>query len=356
MSQSANPTPVALTIKQDRSPITRLAMATTMVLLLSSCSLILGSGSERDTAADADVGEESGQRPDQDGSEDSSAAPEDQSGAKQEPSDATGEDAGADHDAGAQTAAIEDAPTIQESDFAALEWREAVNEFYVIPAEDDGLQTITIGEQIAYADVDGDGHDDALVPLQISDGNWFEQIWYIWTWDPQSEAPVQVESPVAREARCGDAVRDVGAEGAAFVISEALRIQGDTSLDCASEGPIEITRHVTLDDGWPVLTGGLTGDGGICPQPNGTDSMFPVGDADLRVAPYDDASPVTEAAPDAFDEVEDVWSHLWLYREHWMLVHLGYYDQNVTGGYIPCAWIYLEEDTRPIPHAPYQEG
>ena len=67
---------------------------------------------------------------------------------------------------------------------------------------------------------------------------------------------------------------------------------------------------------------------------------------------------LTDPEPAGFTEV-DVWNHRWQFREHWMLVHIGYLNPvdgpPVTGDYTPCAWIYLENDDRPIPHDPYHE-
>lgn len=42
-----------------------------------------------------------------------------------------------------------------------------------------------------------------------------------------------------------------------------------------------------------------------------------------------------------------MWSHLWLFRENWMLVHLGHFNRDDTqlGDYVPCGWIELEQDT-----------
>lgn len=247
-------------------------------------------------------------------------------------------------------------PTIRDVDFRELEWREAVNEMYIVPSEGDEYFDTDVTE-IVYADVDGDGHEDAIAALEITDDQWFEQIWYIWTWDSGTESAVQVESPVTRMARCGDTVRDVTALDGAFVITEALRYQNDPSPDCASDGPIEITRHVTLEDGWPVLTGGLEGDGGICPQILGTDDAWPVDELALKSGPWETMTQLTDPEPAIFVEV-DVWNSLWLFREHWMLVHVAFANppdgsRVVESGYTPCAWIFLEEDTRHIPHDPY---
>ncbi|MGO1583945.1 MAG: hypothetical protein ACTHXO_12070 [Actinomycetaceae bacterium] len=254
----------------------------------------------------------------------------------------------------------EDLPSIRDADFSVLEWRQAWTGTTVVPVDGDGLRQYVVGEQVAHADVDGDGHEDALVPLEIHDGNGFEQTWYIWRWDPEALTPVQVESPVAREARCGDTVLGIDSVAGAFVVMEALRHQDDDSLPCSELGPIQVTRHVTLQDGWPVLTGGLVGDGGICPQfRHATDNVFDAAGAPLQAAPIEGGAPLGDPAPDWWLEV-DVERHPALWRPHWLLVHIGYWDPPTdvaaAGDYRPCAWGYLENDDRPIPDlGPYIE-
>lgn len=60
-----------------------------------------------------------------------------------------------------------------------MEWREVVNQLMLTPAEPDEVWTLDIDGEIAYANVNGKGHEDALVPLSITDEQWSEQIWYI---------------------------------------------------------------------------------------------------------------------------------------------------------------------------------
>lgn len=329
-----------------------LALAATALLLLAGCAGPPGSADDpaTDEAADpaTDVATETA-----DGDLEADGSLDD---AADDAADDTADDAAedtleGDSDPG-DTAADEPSLTIRDIDLGELEWREAVSEQYLTPAAEPGPIQYAVAETIAYADVDGDGHEDALAGLEITDGQGFEQIWYIWTWDEQAQTAVQVESPIARMARCGDAVLEVAATDGSFALTEALRPQGDTS-DCASLGHIQFTRHVSLEDGWPVLTGGIEGDGGICPQPDATDALFPA-EYPLHTGPLETMSMLSDPAPVSFAEV-DVSGHLWLFREHWMLVHVTSEESvDQRGGYVPCAWVHLEEDTRPIPHAPHR--
>ncbi|MGC5629667.1 hypothetical protein ACPYO6_15640 [Georgenia sp. Z1344] len=246
--------------------------------------------------------------------------------------------------------------SIRDVDLAAQSWRQALTGESVVPAEGDGLRQFTVSDAVAYADVDGDGHEDAAASLQVLDGNAYEETWYVWRWDPESQAAVQVESPIARQSGCGDDVLSVTGEGEVFVVVEELRPAG-SAAPCVDGGTIPVTRQVTLEDGWPVLAGGMSGEGGICPQVEyAGDEMWPAGDVEIHAAPTDGSAPIGEPAPDWWMEV-DVSGHHFLWRPNWMLVHLMYDEQPAAlagmPGYFPCAWAYIEDDQRPVPHAPY---
>ncbi|QYJ02752.1 hypothetical protein KUV85_10415 [Nocardioides panacisoli] len=244
--------------------------------------------------------------------------------------------------------------TIRDFDFGTVRWREAVaGEFRRIGTDDVG-RVFAVGDT-AYADVNDDGHDDALVGLEITDGNGYEQIFYIWTWDAAKEKAVQVENPIAREFRCGDAVEKVAGGDGAFTITERLRFQGQDLPDCAATPPIKVQRSVRLEDNWPVLTTGQGGHGGICPQPQGTDALFDLEGIPVHPGPREETGTLDASVVTKFAEV-DVWDHLWLYRENWMLIHFLPASRGAGDGfaeygdYVPCGWVYLEDDQRPIPH------
>lgn len=251
----------------------------------------------------------------------------------------------------------EDLPTIRDVDFAELEWTEWFNEEIFVPAvgfEED--HRFHLGEEIVYADVNADGHEDALVPIGQTEERWMERIWYIWAWDPDAQEAYQSSGPVARAAECGDRVLSVTAEDGAFVIHEQLWPQG-ADVVCAAEPPVEVTRHIVLEDGWETMISPARGFGGMCPQIMGTDDGWPVEDWELRTAPEETAGLAGDPEPTFFIEA-DVWSRVWLFYPHWMLVHLGFYNPAdgpsvMPNGYTPCAWGYLEQDDRPVPHAPY---
>ncbi|KUG57586.1 hypothetical protein [Nesterenkonia jeotgali] len=259
-------------------------------------------------------------------------------------------------EAEAVTEVEEEEPSIRDVEFADLEWTEWVNEVVLIPAEGSDGPEFEVSEEIHYADADGDGHEDALVSLGWTDDRGFEDIWYIWAWDPDTESAYQAGGPVARAANCGDHVESVSAGEDHFVIEEHLWPQ-NADHDCASTPSIQVTRHLVLEDDWPVMISPVRAHGGMCPQILGTDDLWPVEDFEFRTSPEEAAGLVGDPAPTAFAEA-DVWSRLWLHYPNWMLVHLAYMNPAdgppvLEGGYTPCGWVYLEEDTRPVPHDPY---
>lgn len=248
-----------------------------------------------------------------------------------------------------ETEADDSEPTIRDVDFSTLRWRDAVSERFVriSPSDADPSSgpVVSVGELVAYADADGDGDEDALVPLSIADGNDVSQVWYVWTWDEDTQAAVQVENPIARESRCGDAVTAVAAaEAGGFVVTERLR-SPEGAGTCSADPEIPAERTVVLSDGWPVLTTGLGGHGGICPQPGGTDAgVFPVEDAVLLGGPRESIGLVRGEEIFWFSVV-DVSARPWLQREDWTLVHFGPLrggaDRSFRpyGDYTPCAWV-----------------
>lgn len=271
-------------------------------------------------------------------------------------SSATDADAAVASEEADHTEPPDEPPTIRDVDFAELEWTEWVNEVILTPSEGAEGYQFEVGEEVHYADVNGDGHDDAMVSLGQTDERWVEEIWYIWAWDPDAEVAYQAGGPVARGASCGDYVESVAAGEDHFIIEEHLWPQ-NADHDCASTPSIHVTRHVVVEDDWPVMVSPVRAHGGMCPQILGTDDLWPVEDFEFRTSPDDAATLVGEPEPAGFSEA-DVWSRPWLYYPNWMLVHLAYMNPAdgppvIEGDYTPCGWVYLEEDTRPIPHDPY---
>jgi len=185
--------------------------------------------------------------------------------------------------------------------------------------------------------------------LIIADGNSLSEIYYIWTWDEDTETAVQVENPIARAHDCGAQVDEVVSDPSehAFVVRERLRLPGAEGA-CADPPTLEAVRIVTLSDGWPVLVNGVGGHGGICPQPEGRDDTWPVEESVLRAGPRERIGTVEDPQVNWFAEA-DISGYGWLYREGWLLVNFGPFvgdgrDSHFKdyGDYTPCAWIEVD--------------
>jgi len=240
------------------------------------------------------------------------------------------------------------AQAIRKVDLATLTWHDTPRDTDITltggePVGDvmDGGQ-YTLGDLApAYADVDQDGFDDAVASLKRVEGNGLDELWYVWLWDPDAEAPRQILDPVAQQERCATVVSSVKAVDDAFQFTEKYRDLADIGT-CASEPPNKVTRTISIVDDSPVQSEGHGAYGGICPQPPAGDANSAlIEDTELHVAPHTDSARV---------EGDDLYwvaglptgSSPWLERDGWVLVGFGPNIDTPTfdeyGPYIPCAW------------------
>lgn len=254
----------------------------------------------------------------------------------------------------AETSAPEEPEmTIRDFDFGTVAWRDTRSQTQARFGTGEAGQTTQLGD-IAYADVDDDGDEDALAGLEVIDGNGYQQTFYIWTWDAEQQTAVQVEEPIAHEMRCGDTVAKVAGGDGEFTVTERLLYPGIPLPDCAADPPIAVERSIRLVDGWPVLTTGQGGHGGICPQPPGTDAVFGLDGVPVYAGPLEATGTLDPAVVRNFAEV-DLTGHRWLFRRNWMLIHFFPETKGPDDGfgqygdYVPCGWVYLEDDTRSAP-------
>lgn len=241
-----------------------------------------------------------------------------------------------------------DAQAIRHVDLATGTWHDTPRATDVTLTGDAPVGDVLDGGQYSlgdlepvYADVDDDGFEDALASLKFVQGNGLDELWYVWLWDPETEAPRQVLEPVARQMRCATAVHRIeGVEGA-FRISEKYRDLADIGT-CDSEPPKAVTRTIAVVDGHLVQQDGHAGYGGLCPQPKAGDGdSVLIEDFELFVAPDADSARI---------EGDDIYwisglptgATPWLERDDWVLVGFGPSTGSAAfdeyGPYTPCAW------------------
>ncbi|MGO2053089.1 hypothetical protein CQ010_00135 [Arthrobacter sp. MYb211] len=125
----------------------------------------------------------------------------------------------------------------------------------------------SIGD-VVYSDMNGDGVEDALAPVEMLDGNSFSSLWFIWL--AAIEQPEQLIHPVAASRSCGDFINEVTAIPGGIEITETRRTIFDEDRSCAEGGTWEETRTIAVeqfgeDKIWlPVQTGPERGYGGVC--------------------------------------------------------------------------------------------
>jgi hypothetical protein len=144
--------------------------------------------------------------------------------------------------------------SIRQFDFGNATWRawsmpvRLANKAATVP--DDGIVwRFAMASEPVYADVNGDGAEDAAAALSDDGGggNARNTSWYVWLWE--NGTAHQLDTPVAQHTRCGpftDAVR--GVEGGFEVLDKAW----DASTTCAEGGAAPLTYVVGLRDGFLV--------------------------------------------------------------------------------------------------------
>lgn len=231
-----------------------------------------------------------------------------------------------------------DPQAIRAADLGSLAYRVGADERRVRlkggKARDNLARTYQLGKKIAYADADADGFEDAAVEIRILDGNGYEALWYVLLWDPDEQAPRQLVDPLARTARCGDAVDAVKAAPKGFAITEHRRSGFEST--CADVPDHKVSRQVSVTDGWLTETSPHQGYGGICPGWIATEAFDLDPGVTLRVGWTDKAPAVGDTAV-RVGVLDDPYGTN-ASRRGWQL--LGYQIEGAkTSPFGPCAWV-----------------
>lgn len=242
-----------------------------------------------------------------------------------------------------------DAEAIRAFDFANALWQDErnVSEVPLVDGTFTGEygQVWTYTDEPVYADVDGDGYEDALAPLTQEDGQGLVTQWFLWRWDADAAAgdtrgqAVQLLEPVAVMARCGSEVHEVAAGNGAFSVTESIRM-ADAPISCADSPTRERTRSVALEDGLLVQVDPVRGYGGVCGT-NVHDHVAGVPSSwQVRIAPQEDAPLVVE-----IEEVHDAVLYLSgdtpMRPDGWVMVGLDT-GAGVEAAHWPCGFIIGE--------------
>ncbi|UTT40629.1 hypothetical protein NMP99_04910 [Glutamicibacter mishrai] len=121
--------------------------------------------------------------------------------------------------------------------------------------------------KIVYADLNGDGVDDAVAELSSTSGNayWGHYV----AWVATADGPVQVPGELGYTHNCGSTVKSVDPAKQGVKITEYLRSDFEESA-CSENGPIKQVRTVGVsqftgdDHYYLVRKDGVGGYGGYC--------------------------------------------------------------------------------------------
>ena len=234
---------------------------------------------------------------------------------------------------------------LEDVDFGNLEWvyrpggsvPETEQVTLVDGAAEVDLRRFELGD-VVHADVNGDGLADAAAALGVTDGQGYEEHWYLWI--ATEGEPSQITLPIARTARCGTVTHSVVAEaGGGITVHESRRAIGEDALACSEMGSDERVRTVMAvearNDGewWPHQVAPVAGFGGLCPMPAEYEG-FPHAGA-VHAAP-DAASPEVAQGETVYVHALEAWP---VYGEDfggWALVGTKMGDQ------LACAWAQVD--------------
>ncbi|GGY93599.1 hypothetical protein GCM10010365_10300 [Streptomyces poonensis] len=188
---------------------------------------------------------------------------------------------------------------IRKVDFANLEWFDSTfgstvklvdgSAWHAAGNDTGGWQWNLLGRP-QFADVDGDGHEDAVAGLASSGDMAMGQAWYVWLWrDGRAQ---QLRVPVVASTRCDRRIESVTAVPHGFEVQAFLFVDGDS---CAGGGSVPITYVVGVRDGWPVRLRPQYGPLDTCDPGKLTVALHPQGKPVLYTSP-DVRSPTVEPA------------------------------------------------------------
>ncbi len=152
---------------------------------------------------------------------------------------------------------------IERYDFANATWKSdagkvTLHDGHLDLSTDGDPQSADLSAGPVYADVDGDGAEDAALALHTG-GQGFTIAWYVWLW--KDGTAVQLPDPFSDQSRCGGQVLGVTPAPGAFQVKELLFSQHS---DCATAGTTPVTYQVAVRDGFVVEVAPVLGPVPIC--------------------------------------------------------------------------------------------
>ena len=106
------------------------------------------------------------------------------------------------------------------------------------------------GNPTQYADLNGDGYEDAVAWLTTGKGTDYWHYAYIWLWDPATRSAHQLNYPLTDDKNCGNATKSLAVSGSTISVTRLIR-QNQT---CTQQPTHEVTNTIALERGIPIRT------------------------------------------------------------------------------------------------------
>ncbi|OZV81745.1 hypothetical protein CA850_11360 [Micromonospora echinospora] len=188
------------------------------------------------------------------------------------------------------------------------------------PSSHGEIHTYELSGSPVFADVDGDGDEDAALALQSADQGGLLS-WYIWIW--QDGSAQQLHYPFYRHSRCDAGETEVHPAEAGFRVSTFLKSR---QAACA-EPPTKSYQYVVgLRDSYPVRVRPIPGAPDKDCFAEGMKEAAVRSPVTARVAPEEAAPEIEEAK--VYDRVE-----VFATGQNFLLARL------TTSGQTSCGWV-----------------
>ncbi len=183
---------------------------------------------------------------------------------------------------------------IEHFDFANASWYDAQSSTTLKPGSNSSpasgaawwkVDAASQGNPTQYADLNGDGYEDAIAWLTTGKGTDYWHYAYVWLWEPSTRTTHQLTYPITDDRNCGNSTKSLTVSGATITVTRLIR----QSQTCDQQPTHEATDTIALENGVPIRTSPIRASVLPCLAPS-SDAAKPSTLKDpLRLLPAGDA-------------------------------------------------------------------
>ncbi|SER73601.1 hypothetical protein SAMN05443377_10811 [Propionibacterium cyclohexanicum] len=183
---------------------------------------------------------------------------------------------------------------IEHFDFADAAWFDAQSGQTLQPGSNSSpasgaawwkVDAASQGNPTQYADLNGDGYEDAVAWLTTGKGTEYWHYAYIWLWDPATRSAHQLDQPITDDKNCGNTTKSLSVSGATITVTRLIR----QNQACDQQPDHEVTNTIALEKGVPVRTAPIRASTMPCLAPSSDPAKPSTLKNPLRLAPTSDA-------------------------------------------------------------------